>query len=74
MGLFSKLNYKYKDPGPPAICRVPPRRVYDLDLCADLTELKQCLHSINEQGWILSGITQDSHGVYTVVFSRFAYG
>lgn len=50
-----------------------PRRVYDLELCANMMELKECLRSISENGCIVSSVTQDIVGIYTVVFSRFSY-
>lgn len=48
--------------------------VYDFELCADMSELKQTIATINRRGYDLVSVTQDRHGVYTVFFKRRACG
>lgn len=48
----------------------PKKRVTDFKLCADAEELETTLRRIDDNGYYLSGVTQDGSGVYTVFFRR----
>lgn len=49
------------------------RFIYDFDLCGDLSELKETIRAINENGYNIVSVTQ-SGDTYMVFFRRFASG
>lgn len=48
----------------------PKKRITDFERCADTAELADTLRCIDDNGYEMSGVTQDSSGVYTVFFRR----
>ena len=48
----------------------PRKRITDFELCADTSELAKTLRCIDDNGYYMSGVTQDGSGVYTVFFRR----
>lgn len=48
----------------------PRKRITDFELCADAAEMAKTLRCIDENGYFMSGVTQDGSGVYTVFFRR----
>lgn len=46
------------------------KRITDFELCADTAELAKTLRCIDDNGYFLSGVTQDASGVYTIFFRR----
>lgn len=47
-----------------------PRYIYDFDLCANTIELVRLMEQINRNHYYLCCVTQDSAGIYTVIFRR----
>lgn len=46
------------------------KHVTDFERCADTAELADTLRCIDDNGYYMSGVTQDGSGVYTVFFRR----
>lgn len=72
MGLLSKLiSIRDRSDSPVEYC--VPKTTYGAQLCDDITALNNFLLTVNGTGWRIVSVTQDPHGKYTVVFSRFIY-
>lgn len=48
----------------------PPVYVHDFELCRNPQDLMRVLKNINNRGYIVVSVTQDSADVYTIFFRR----